>query len=69
MQYFNTCNQKIFGCGNVFVMLTGFAGEWKDGDHSSPEAVLSWTGFVIMHAGYPITWSSKLQTEIALSTT
>lgn len=46
-----------------------FAGGWKDGDHSFPEAVLSRTGFVIMFAGCPITWSSKLQTEIALSTT
>jgi hypothetical protein len=46
-----------------------FAGGWKDGDHSSPESVLSRTGFVIMYAGCPITWSSKLQTEIALSTT
>ena len=46
-----------------------FAGGWKDGDHSSPESVLSRTGFVIMFAGCPITWQSKLQTEIALSTT
>jgi hypothetical protein len=33
------------------------------------ECVMSRTGFVIMYAGCPITWSSKLQTEIALSTT
>ena len=46
-----------------------FAGGWKDGDHSSPESVLSRTGFVIFFAGCPITWGSKLQTEIALSTT
>ena len=46
-----------------------FAGGWKDGDHTSPESVLSRTGFVIMFAGCPITWQSKLQTEIALSTT
>ena len=46
-----------------------FAGGWKDGDHDSPESVLSRTGFVIMYAGCPITWGSKLQTEIALSTT
>ncbi len=46
-----------------------FAGGWKDGDHSCPESVLSRTGFVIMFAGCPITWSSRLQTEIALSTT
>ena len=29
---------------------------------------LSRTGFVIRYAGCPIIWSSKLQTEIALST-
>ena len=46
-----------------------FAGGWKDGDQGSPESVLSRTGFLIMYAGFPITWCSKLQTEIALSTT
>ena len=46
-----------------------FAGEWSSGDHTNPECVLSRTGFVIMYAGCPITWCSKLQTEIALSTT
>ena len=46
-----------------------FAGGWKDGDQDNPESVLSRSGFVIMYAGCPITWSSKLQTEIALSTT
>ena len=45
------------------------AGVWKDGNHDSPESVLSRTGFVIMYYGCPITWGSKLQTEIALSTT
>ena len=46
-----------------------FAGGWKDGDHDCPESVLSRTGFVIMYARCPITWQSKFQTEIALSTT
>ena len=46
-----------------------FAGGWKDGDHDCPESVLSRTGYVIMYAGCPITWGSRLQTEIALSTT
>jgi hypothetical protein len=46
-----------------------FAGGWSSGDHSNPECVLSRTGFVIMYAGCPLTWCSKLQTEIALSTT
>ena len=46
-----------------------FAGGWKDGDHNSPESVLSRTGFVIMYAGCPIHWGIKIKTEIALSTT
>ena len=46
-----------------------FAGGWKDGDHSAPESVLSRTGYVIMYAGCPITWGSRMQTDIALSTT
>ena len=46
-----------------------FSGGWKDDNHESPESVLSRTGFFIMYAGCPITWGSKLQTEISLSTT
>ncbi len=46
-----------------------FAGGWTSGDQTCPESVLSRTGFVIMLAGCPIYWCSKLQTEIALSTT
>lgn len=45
-----------------------FAGGCATGDQMSPESVLSQTGFVIMYAGYPIYWKSKLQTEIASST-
>ena len=37
-------------------------------DAESTENVVSRTGFVIMYAGCPIIWISKLQTEIALST-
>ncbi|KAL7554030.1 hypothetical protein ACHAWF_017894 [Thalassiosira exigua] len=46
-----------------------FASRWRDGDHKQPKSVMSRAGFVIMYAGCPITRSSKLQTEIALSTT
>jgi hypothetical protein len=46
-----------------------FAGGWSSGDYHNPECVLSRTGYVIMYAGCPIMWSSKLQTEITLSTT
>ena len=38
-----------------------FAGGWKDGNHDSPESVLSCTGFFILYAGCPITQGSKLQ--------
>ena len=46
-----------------------FAGCWSYGDHTNPECVLSRTSFVIMYAGCPLTWCSKLQMEIDLSTT
>ena len=46
-----------------------FAGNWDKADASNADAVMSRTGYVIMYAGCPITWCSKLQTEIALSTT
>ena len=45
-----------------------FAGGWSRADAESAENVMSRTGFVIMYAGCPIIWISKLQTEIALST-
>ena len=46
-----------------------FAGEWnKDIAGDDPTTAKSRTGYVLMFAGCPIMWSSKLQTEIALST-
>ena len=46
-----------------------FAGGWNQADSNNAEAVMSRTGYVIMYAGCPLLWCSKLQTEIALSTT
>jgi hypothetical protein len=46
-----------------------FAGGWSKTDASDTNTVLSRTGYVIMYAGCPLIWCSKLQTEIALSTT
>ena len=46
-----------------------FAGGWSSEDTTNPEAVLPYTGFVISYAGCPIYWGSRLQIEIALSTT
>ena len=45
-----------------------FAGLWKYEDSHDPHCVRSRTGYVITLANCPILWSSKLQTEIALST-
>ena len=46
-----------------------FAGGWNKGDCNNADSVMSRTGYVIMYAGCPLTWCSKLQTEVALSTT
>eukprot|EP00984_Skeletonema_dohrnii_P027976 scaffold17754_cov71-Skeletonema_dohrnii-CCMP3373.AAC.1 len=45
-----------------------FAGGWQHADAESAESVMSRTGYILMYAGCPIHWVSKLQTEIALST-
>ena len=45
-----------------------FAGGWSNTNDDGADSVLSRTGYVIMYAGCPIIWCSKLQTEIALST-
>jgi hypothetical protein len=46
-----------------------FAGAWTTETSSDPTSVKSRSGYVITYASCPILWSSKLQTEIALSTT
>ena len=45
-----------------------FAGLWSSENADDPTCVRSRTGFIITIGKSPITWSSKLQTEIALST-
>jgi len=45
-----------------------FAGLWTAEDHDDPICIRSRTGCVITLGGVPITWTSKLQTEIATST-
>jgi Reverse transcriptase (RNA-dependent DNA polymerase) len=45
-----------------------FAGLWNYEDDQDPVCVKSRTGYVLTLAGCPLTWVSKLQTEIALST-
>ena len=46
-----------------------FAGLWKHEDDQDPICVRSRTGYVMTIGGCPIHWTSKLQTEVALSTT
>ena len=46
-----------------------FAANWNLVEGDNPASVLSRTGFVITYAGCPLIWASRLQTEIALSTT
>jgi hypothetical protein len=46
-----------------------FAGLWNVEHHDDPVCVKSRTGFVITLGGCPLHWVSKLQTEVALSTT
>ena len=46
-----------------------FAGNWNKDEAESSTNMLSRTGYVIRFMGCPIIWVSKLQTEIALSTT
>ena len=45
-----------------------FAGGWDPEHADDTDTVYSRTGFVITYSGCPILWTSKLQTEIALST-
>lgn len=46
-----------------------FAGGWNSSEPHNPNNVLSRIVFVIKFTGCPVYWLSKLQTEIALSTT
>ena len=45
-----------------------FAGLWKVEEDQDPISVKSRSGHLIMFMGCPLQWSSKLQTQIALST-
>lgn len=45
-----------------------FAGLWKAEDDQDPLCVKSHTGFLITFMGCPLLWTSKLQSQIALST-
>ena len=57
---------------DVFVDAS-FAGEWVKGNEEQakydPNTARSRTGYLIMYAGVPLVWGSKLQTEVTLSST
>jgi hypothetical protein len=46
-----------------------YAGSFQKENPTNPRDCLSCTGYIAKFANYPIVWSSKLQTTIALSTT
>ena len=47
-----------------------FTGDWDPQDAEwDPDIARSRTGYVILYASCPVIWASKVQTEIALSTT
>ena len=46
-----------------------FAGLWKHEDEQDPVCVKSRTGYVITLGDSPVSWVSKLKSEISLSTT
>ncbi len=45
-----------------------FSGDWYNGASDSAENVVSKTGYVIIYAECPVSWTSKLQSNIFLST-
>jgi hypothetical protein len=53
---------------NAFVD-SDFAGLWSHGTAHLRESALSRTGYVITYCNCPILWASKLQSEVAISTT
>ena len=46
-----------------------FAGRWHQNYAHLRDSVLSRTGYVLTFCGCPVLWASKLQSEVALSTT
>ena len=61
---------KIDKTKNIEVYVdAAFAGDWNQSWSQEPSSVFSRTGYFITYAGCPITWLSKPQTEISLSST
>jgi hypothetical protein len=61
---------QVNGSGLECFADADFAGNWsKDEAEFDPSTAQSRTGYTILYAGCPLIWISRLQTEIALSTT
>jgi len=63
--FLNPQEQKTLDC----YVDVDFAGNWSPITSHEPSSVKSRSGYVILFANCPLLWASKLQTEIALSTT
>jgi len=63
---FNPDQTKGFDC----YCDADFSGNWnRDLAHDDPSTAKSRSGWIIYYAGCPIIWASKLQSQVALSTT
>jgi len=50
--------------------MAHFSGNWNvEMAHLDRATAKSRTGYIVRYAGCPLTWASKMQTEMALSTT
>jgi hypothetical protein len=63
--FLQTSSNKTLDC----YVDVDFAGNWTSVTFHDPSSIKSWTGYVIMFANCPLLWASKLQTEVAMSTT
>ncbi len=64
-----SCLLQIAQKGFKLCWCQHFAKGWNASDCEELSSVSSHTGYITMYAGCPIIWVSKLQSEVALSTT
>ncbi len=63
--FLNPCTHKTLNC----YVDADFAGNWTPFTSQDPSSVRSRMRYVILFANCPLIWASKLQSEVALSTT
>ena len=63
------CNYAPDGKGINSYVDDNFADGWDQSYADNVESVGSRTGYIIKYVGCSVLWCSKLQTEVALSTT